>query len=229
MKRLIALLLVVVMVISLAACGDNGTTGDKNNTTASTNENINADNTEITIETVKNAKETDASLFEYEEVDGGVSITGFNGTEKIVVIPSNIGDKTVLSISDNAFINNSTMLGLRLSGSVLQIGSHAFENCVSLEIFVAGSSLENIKEFAFNGCLALNKVELNEGLKSLEMLCFGATDISELYIPMSVETIDVPFTKKEEKTLKIISQVGSEAEKYVDMDGESFNIVFEAK
>ena len=47
---------------------------------------------------------TDAKYFSYEEVEGGISITGYNiegGTD--VVIPSQIDGKTVVAIADYAF------------------------------------------------------------------------------------------------------------------------------
>lgn len=235
MKRLLALFLMIILVFTLVACGNNDadksndSTPAGNDTTVSADENNNAANGSLTVDTVKNAKETDASLFEYEEVEGGVSITGFNGDDEIVVIPSTIDGKNVVEIERNAFVNNKTMLGLKLADSIKNIGANAFENCVALKVFISGSSLTNISEFAFNGCKELCDVELNEGLSSLGMLSFGRTNMSELYIPGSVKTIEMPFTANMEKTLKIISTAGSEAEKYVSADGESFNLVFEAK
>ncbi len=233
MKRLFALLLTIVLMFTLVACGSDDADKTNESTPNGNDTTVSADGTvtegSMTIDTVKNAKETDASLFEYEEVEGGISITGFNGDDEIVVIPSAIDGKNVVEIGRNAFVNNKTMLGLKLADSIKNMGSNAFENCVALKIFISGASLTNISEFAFNGCKELCDVELNEGLSSLEMLSFGRTNMSELYIPGSVKTIEMPFTANMEKTLKIISTTGSEAEKYVSADGETFNLVFEAK
>ena len=54
--------------------------------------------------TVSSDCSTDAKYFSYEEVEGGISITGYNiegGTD--VVIPSQIDGKTVVAIADYAF------------------------------------------------------------------------------------------------------------------------------
>ena len=54
--------------------------------------------------TVSSNCSTDAKYFSYEEVEGGISITGYNiegGTD--VVIPSQIDGKTVVAIADYAF------------------------------------------------------------------------------------------------------------------------------
>ena len=232
MKKIFCLVLAIVMVLSFAACGNKTEEDNKpagSNQTITENNDKSSDSSKITVEDVKNAKETDASLFEYKEVEGGIAITGFTGEDKIVVIPDSIDGKNVISIEDHAFVNNKTILGLRLSDSVTQICSNAFENCTSLEVFVSGKSLLTILEYAFNNCKSLSSVELNEGLKTLEDLCFGETNMSELYIPASVETINTPFTANKDKTLKIISVSGGAAEKYVSIYGENWNQVFEAK
>ena len=233
MKNIICLLTVVLLIIAFVGCSKD-TKGsqkdDSKSTTSSTNSEQDDNNhNEITVEDVENAAVTEMSKFNYREVEDGIAITSYNGEDEIVVIPDTIDGKKVVSIDNNSFVNNKTMLGLRLADSIINIGSNAFENCTSLKVFVSGTSLMDISEFAFNGCKELRNVKLNEGLKSLGMLSFGATNMSELYIPESVETIDMPFTANEGKALKIISTSGSEAENYVSMDGENFNLTFEAK
>lgn len=233
MKRIIILTLTILMTLILPACGKD--TGDQNNkepnddkTTITQKDELYSER-EISIDDVRNAQETDASLFEYIEVDGGVSIIGFKGTEEIVVIPEKIDDKLVVSIGNNAFINQKTITGLRFNESMMDIGANACENCSNLRIVLFGKSVKNIAEFAFNGCTSLEQVDLNEGLETMGMLSFGNTNMSELYIPGSVLLIDMPFTAKEGKKLTIISIEGSEAEKYVSLDGESFNLEFKVK
>ena len=233
MKRIIALILMITMVLTLAACGKDSTEPQKDN--PGTNSVITNDKQEenvsngITVEDVENAPVTDVSKFEYRDVENGIAITKYNGDDEIVVLPDTIEGKSVVSIDNNSFVNNKTMLGLKFANSIKSVGSNAFENCSALKIFISGSSLTDIFEFAFNGCTELCEVKLNDGLKSLGMLCFGGTNMSELFIPESVDTIDMPFTKNDNKTLKIISKSGSEAENYVSIDGANFNLIFEAK
>jgi len=54
---------------------------------------------------VKNAPVTDASKFEYEEVEGGISITDYTGDDEIVVIPEIIDGQKVVEIGSSAFAN----------------------------------------------------------------------------------------------------------------------------
>ena len=234
MKKLVYLFVVLALMSTLVACGnDNEVTEpqDPTGTVSSSKdeEPKKSDSKETSLDDIENAPETDASKFEYKDVDGGVAITSFNGDDEVVVTPEKIDGKTVVAIDENSFVNNETLLGVKITDNVKQIGSHCFENCTALKVFISGAGLETISEFAFNNCKELSDVKLNDGLKSIEMLSFGFTNISEIYIPESVETIDSPFTLDKEKTVKIISAPGSEAENYVALDGEAFNIVFEAK
>ena len=234
MKKLVYLFVVLALMSTLVACGnDNEVTEpqDPTGTVSSSKdeEPKKSDSKETSLDDIENAPETDASKFEYKDVDGGVAITSFNGDDEVVVIPEKIDGKTVVAIDENSFINNKTLLGVRVTDNVKQIGSHSFENCTALKVFISGSGLETVSEFAFGNCTELSEVKLNDGLKSMEKLSFGGTNISEIYIPESVESIDMPFTGDKENTLKVISASGSEAENYVSLYGEALNIVFEAK
>lgn len=235
MKRLLCMLTVLVMLLTLVACGntnDNSGAGDNADTSInSANEEKNGDHSnEVTVVDVENTSATAASKFDYREVDGGVAITDYTGEDKIVVIPDEIDGMQVVAIDENAFVNNDTLLGLKLCDNVKDIGSHAFTNCTALRVFISGDSLLNISEFAFGNCQELSEVRLNEGLKSIQFLSFAGSNLRELYIPGTVETIDNPFTAfDEEQPLKIISTPGSAAEDFVAMDGEYANIIFEAK
>lgn len=236
MKRLIALFLILVMAFSLAACGkdenpkDNDPVQGGNNSTVTDNtDSGNSDEVTISIDSVKKAKETDGSLFEYEDVDGGISIIGFNGSNEIVVIPQSIDGKTVVSIGKDAFVNNSTIRGLRISDSVHTIGDSAFMNCLELEVFVSGSGLKKLDSYCFNSCTKLRDVELNQGLESM-IQCFSFADISTIEIPSTVTEMFVPFSvPTADYYITIIAETGSYAEQYVSENGTEYNLKFQAK
>ena len=233
-KKILLSLLCGVMVLGITTgCGNkennNGDNNSTNNPTVENNNNDSTSNSEITIDSVKNAKVTDASKFDYREVEGGIAITDYEGTDEVVVVPETIDGQIVVAIDRNAVVNNDTMKGLKIANTVHTIGDHAFANCTELQIFVSGNSLKSIMDFAFNGCRKLREVELNNGLETIEMLSFGLTNLTQIEIPASVTTINMPFTKNEEQQLTIIGELGSEAENYVSLDGENFNIKFQVK
>ena len=69
---------------------------------------------------------TDAKYFAYEDVEGGISITGYSIEGGVdVVIPSNINGKQVVSIGNTAFCFNK-LTSVTIPSSVTSIGSSAF-------------------------------------------------------------------------------------------------------
>ena len=239
MKRIIALVLMIVMLVTLVACGkdkdkpsNDGTNTGNDITSSTNNDNKNNDivDVSITIDSVKNTKETDASLFEYEDVEGGISITGFNGSNEIVVVPEAIDSKDVVLIGENAFVNNNTMKGIKIPSKVQSISMRSFANCTVLEVFVSGSEVKKIDMYAFNGCKKLHAIELNDGLVTLGGLCFALTNLSEIEIPSSVTEINYPFTVNDDKHfITVIAESGSSAEQYVNEKGEEYHLIFQAK
>ena len=74
---------------------------------------------------------TDAKYFAYEDVEGGISITGYSIEGGLdVVIPSNINGKQVVSIGNTAFCFNK-LTSVTIPSSVTSIGSSAFLKNVS--------------------------------------------------------------------------------------------------
>lgn len=234
MKKLILYLICGVVILGVATgCGKNNNSTSNNsglNNEINNTQNESSTSGDITIEKVKNARETNSSLFSYVDVDGGISITDYTGTDEIVVIPEVIDGKTVVSIGRNAFVNNDTMKGLKIANTIHTIEMYGFANCTELEIFVSGSNLKKIGMYAFNGSRKLKQIELNNGLEMLDGLCFGLTNLTEIEIPSSVTQINYPFTvNNDEHYIKVISEVGSTAERYVQEKGQEYHLTFQAK
>ncbi len=234
MKRVFALLLLMVMIFSLSACGGNDTekpdNGAGNDTTVSADENNNAANGSVTVDSVKNAKETDASLFEYEEIDGGIAITKYIGENEVVIIPSTIDGKDVVSLGEMVFANNEVIRACKSSDCIQEISKRAFTNCTNLEIFISGSQVKRIDDYAFNNCTKLEVVELNQGLETIGLGAFGFAPFKQIEIPSTVKEINYPFTplsNGEKRT--IIGETGSYAEQFVKENAESFCLEFQTK
>lgn len=68
----------------------------------------------------------------------------------------------------------------------------------------------------------IDYVELNEGLKELQFGCFSNNNFKEIYIPSSVVKLDAPIYVSNKATLTIISEEGSEAQKYANSLGIKF-------
>ncbi len=234
MKKFIALILSVLMMISLVACGNSDTSeptsgGNEQVESSETDgENDNSlDSSAITLDDLMKAPESSESDFEcVDHGNGDVELQGYLGSSDIVVIPETWEDKKITSIGTFAFSEDSPVKAIRLSDSITNLKMSSFVLNRSLEIVVCGSGLTTIGETVFQECSNLRTVVLNDGLVTIGGGAFGfCTSLSELEIPESVTDIQpTPFYDNAED-FKIIGKAGSAAEQYA----ASVDIPFEAK
>lgn len=135
------------------------------------------------------AKTVNGIAWTYQELNGGIRLTGNNGTAaggKVtgeVVIPEAVNwqpvtaigaglfaacdgitsvtlPSTVTEIESGAFRGCTHLKSVSLPEGLLSIGDGAFERCTSLSDVVIPASVENIGYFAFRDCLRLESVTL---------------------------------------------------------------------
>lgn len=139
-------------------------------------------------------------------------ITGYNGTDTVVVIPSKINGFTVETIghtafryssvtsvtipdsvtfiSDSAFAYCSSLTNISIPNSVTAIGSFAFEGCTKLESITLPSSLLTISEFLFYDCSQLTTIHIPDSVSSIRQYAFyNCGKLETIRIPVSVTSI----------------------------------------
>ena len=139
-------------------------------------------------------------------------ITGYNGTDTVVVIPSKINGITVETIghtafryssvtsvtipdsvtfiSDSAFAYCSSLTNISIPNSVTAIGSFAFEGCTKLESITLPSSLRSISEFLFYDCSQLTTIHIPDSVSSIRQYAFyNCGKLETIRIPVSVTSI----------------------------------------
>ena len=98
-----------------------------------------------------------------------------------------VGDK-VTALCDNIFYG-SGISTLRLSANLNSIGVRAFQNCILPEEIEFPATMRTVGAHAFDGCESLSRCTLNEGLASLGEYAFGASGITSMSLPESLEAI----------------------------------------
>lgn len=139
-------------------------------------------------------------------------ITGYNGTDTVVVIPSKINGITVETIghtafryssvtsvtipdsvtfiSDSAFAYCFNLTNISIPNSVTAIGSFAFEGCTKLESITLPSSLLTISEFLFYDCSQLTTIHIPDSVSSIRTYAFyNCGKLETIRIPVSVTSI----------------------------------------
>ena len=116
--------------------------------------------------------DSDADDFIYNEYKGGLQISGYTGSDKVVTIPNKINGKDVNYILGNAFADNTTVEKVIIKG-VQYIYRDAFKGCNSLKEVILPRNIVSVDAYAFRNCKKLEKVEFNSmGEVSLNLYSF---------------------------------------------------------
>ena len=204
MKKIIAMLLALTMVLALAACGGDPKETNGNDPVQQTTPVENQGNdpvetepqaqnpskAELTVEYLKSLPETATSEFTYtNSLDyDGILIQSYNGSSDVVVIPEQIDGVDVVDIAEYCFANDCTVRGLVIPGTVVEIAELCVNN-ESLELVVA-EGVEKIGYMSFGNCSALREVVLDDSLTYFGEFAFAScTSLEKLYISSAVENL----------------------------------------
>ena len=132
--------------------------------------------------TVSSDCSTDAKYFSYEEVVGGISITGYNiegGTD--VVIPSQIDGKTVVAIGDYAFTKR---------GVIPTLTAYNNDYKVSLLSYDSNNNYV-VKPLSSGGVkgLGITSVVIPNTVTSIGRSAFERNKLTNVEIPLSITRI----------------------------------------
>lgn len=106
------------------------------------------------------AKESDASLFSWEEADGGVAVTAYRGAEDTVVIPEKLGGKPVVRIRSGAF-TDAPFETLVIPRTVRVVESAAFGCTSAFTTLYMFDTIKEIPDDAFTDTSGFSKFRLN--------------------------------------------------------------------
>ena len=144
--------------------------------------NGNSTNMECVKGEIPGSTETDAQYFAYSEVEGGVSITGYNIEGGLnVVIPSMINGKKVVAIADYAFTTNGitpTSIKNKEKASVSYLNNSKNKTVIPL----ARPSLAG---------LGITRVVIPNTVTSIGDNAFKYNKLTEVIIPSSVTSIGI--------------------------------------
>lgn len=110
---------------------------------------------------------TSATNFTFITNNSAITITGYIGTNTVVVIPPNINGLPVVSVGDEAFWECWRLTNVTIPNSVTNIGFLAFCGCSSLNSVTIPISVVNIGAAAFDGCSSLIDVTIPSGVISI--------------------------------------------------------------
>ncbi len=240
MKKIFALLLAAMILLSFVACGNNGEQPTETNgpapsdtqgaqTTPSQNDEKDppASSDEITLENLMKHDESPASDFEcVDHGNGDVELLSYLGSDEIVVIPESWNGKQITSISSYVFGVQSKVKAIRIADSVKNVLEFAFSMNTNLEIVVCGNGVTELGNSAFQGCTNLRELILNDGLVKIGHGAIGGcTNLKYVSVPESVTDISHMAFYACPEDFTIGGKTGSTAESAA----KAANITFKAE
>jgi formylglycine-generating enzyme required for sulfatase activity len=156
--------------------------------------------------------------FNYTNINGMITITGYYGDGGAVTIPSVINNLPVTSIGNYAFNAyegpSITITSVAIPNSVTNIGSGAFAFLTNLTSVTIGNSVTSIGDSAFAGT-SLTSVAIPNSVKSIGSGAFESTSLTDVAIGTSVTSIgDTAFAGTSLTSVAIpnsVTSIGSSA------------------
>lgn len=116
-------------------------------------------------------------IFEVSNMEDGVVLTRYNGSESYVQIPNDVTE-----IGDEVFYNHEEIREVRFSDQLRKIGDRAFYHCLNLQKIKLPESLREIGKEAFWGA-QIKELVLPQNVSEIGPACFACcNDLMNLYI-----------------------------------------------
>lgn len=165
MKKIISIILCMLLILSLAGCGANGSKAVNNQ----------GDNT---------------ASFEYDKTGDSLVLTKYTGTEEVVFIPSEINGIPVTQIGENCFAGDIHVKKVHVPEGVTSIGNYAFECCAVLEKVYLPETLTAIGDGAFSGCGAIEMIDLQDQVEEIGRGAFlFCRELNAFHVPTALKTL----------------------------------------
>ena len=173
MKKVLACLLAMVMLVSLLPLGAVSVSAATSGKTGACKWSLQGST--LTISGSGKMGDYDSEMDEY--APWGMEITK-------VIIKSG-----VTSIGDEAFAGCEWLESVSIPSTVTKIGESAFVLCSSLEKIVLPAGLKTIEDTAFSFCTALTTIDIPKGVTEIAQGAFAFCGLTEMVIPANVKEI----------------------------------------
>ena len=133
----------------------------------------------------------------YANIEGGIELTLYTGTDTEIVIPEKVDGKNVVKIERFLFgqelINpNTTITSVDMSKAtkLKTIGDNAFRYCSALNSITIPDGVETIGKSAFSDCSSLKSIAIPNSVTSIGDWAFSdCSSLKSIAIPNSVTSI----------------------------------------
>lgn len=134
--------------------------------------------------------EADHFIFS-KKTDSTISIAGYDNYSVNLVIPSKILNYVVVSVSDFAFMDNTTVTSAVFPDTLVTLGNNAFTRASRLESITIPENCNTIGRAVFQDCSALKTIEIKSNPTLLDaQMFYRCYSLESVVLPDSVEKIN---------------------------------------
>lgn len=112
----------------------------------------------------------------FEEYDTYYTVTGYEGTDTEVFIPSSHNGKPITQIAEWAFLDNTAITAVHLPEHLQLIEYNAFQGATALQEVFLPAGIQYIYSGAFNGCASLTYAYYYGSVQSWQNVTVGANN-----------------------------------------------------
>jgi hypothetical protein len=126
--------------------------------------------------------------FNYAAANGGISITGYTGTNSAVVIPDTLFGLPVTGIASRAFANDTYVTSVSITTNVTTIGDDAFAG-TGLKRASLSANVITLGNQVFEGCAGLTNITVaavNPNYSSTGGVLFDKTQLNLIQFPAAL-------------------------------------------
>jgi hypothetical protein len=125
--------------------------------------------------------------FTFVTNSGAITITGYSGTNLVVVIPSSTNGLPVTRIGYAAFNGGFNLISVTIPNSVTNIGGWAFSHCYGLtSANIIPESVTSIGEYAFFSCTGMTNILIPNSVTSIGVNAFAnLTSVTNIAVDAS--------------------------------------------
>ena len=126
---------------------------------------------------------TDGITYQLANNGTTYTVTGYDGSDTVIVIPDSVGGIPVTKIANNAFKDKQRIASITVPDSVTSIGDYAFYGCISLTEINLGNGIKTIPYCMAQGCNKLQSIVIPDSVTSIGAHAFaGCSSLTSVYI-----------------------------------------------
>lgn len=211
MKKLIALLVILCLLLSLAACADpvDPAPDDPLPSDPAPSDPAPSDPTPSDpspSDPTPSTPVVDPGLVFEKNADGqGYTVTFYTGSATTLAIPAQYEGLPVTAIAEGAFYENETLMSVTIPNSVTSIGAYAFAGCMALTSVTLPTGITVIEEGVFTYS-ALVSVVLPDSVERIGEYAFAGSSLVSVTLGSGLTQIDSEAFYMCNKLIEVINR-----------------------